>query len=104
MSQSVSQTMPLKPFNKSTAKSTPKGGSESIRWVSVMLTPGILPAQIIADSLKVEGIPAYARQEAAGSAFGLTVGLLGSGYVLVPEEFEKKARAFLAEMEAMEEE
>ena len=44
-----------------------------------------------------EGIPARAWQEGAGQATGLVVGLLGTGHVVVPEEFAEKAREILDE-------
>lgn len=70
--------------------------SAETKWQVVAKTPGLTPAQIVADSLTAEGIPARAWQEGAGVAFGLTVGLLGTGYVAVPEEFEEEAKSILA--------
>jgi hypothetical protein len=75
---------------------TMTGGSKEIKWQVVAKEPGLAPAQIIANRLIAEGIPARAWQEGAGQAFGLTVGLLGTGYVAVPEEFEEEAKAILA--------
>ena len=72
------------------------GDSKEIKWQVVAKEPGLAPAQIIANRLVSEGIPARAWQEGAGQAFGLTVGLLGTGYVAVPEEFEEEAKAILA--------
>jgi hypothetical protein len=57
----------------------------------------LAPAEIIAQRLQSEGIPARAWQEGAGQAFGLTVGLLGNGYVIVPEAYLEEAKAILAE-------
>lgn len=59
---------------------------------------GLLPAQMSANLLKHEGIPARAWQEGAGTALGLTVGILGTGNVSVPEEYEAQARAILEEI------
>ena len=74
--------------------STPGGGKET-KWEVVSKEAGLAPAQIIAGRLQAEGIPARAWQEGAGQAFGLTVGLLGSGYVEVPEAYVEEARAIL---------
>jgi hypothetical protein len=63
----------------------------------VTKTAGLAPAQIIAQRLRSEDIPARAWQEGAGRAFGLTVGLLGNGYVIVPESYLDQAKAILAE-------
>lgn len=73
------------------------GNPEPPRWVVVERTMGLLPAQIIADRLQSEGIPARAWQEGAGQALGLTVGILGAGHVMVPQEFVAQALAVLAE-------
>lgn len=75
--------------------STP-GGSKETKWQVVAKEPGLAPAQIVANRLIAEGIPARAWQEGAGQAFGLTIGLLGTGYVVVPEEFEEEAKSILA--------
>jgi hypothetical protein len=58
--------------------------------------PGITPATIVAGRLQAEGIPVRAWQEGAGQALGLTVGLLGTGYVAVPEEYVAQALEILA--------
>jgi hypothetical protein len=54
-----------------------------------------MTAEIIVGRLLAEGIPARAWQEGAGQAFGLTVGLLGTGYVLVPESYVEQAKSIL---------
>ena len=79
--------------------SPPTRHSEEINWEVVAKMAGLIPAQIVADRLISEGIPARAWQEGAGQAIGLTVGLLGTGYVVVPEENVDDARRILAETE-----
>ncbi len=80
-------------------------GSQEVRWEVVAQTPGITAAEIIAGRLQSEGIPARAWQEGAGEALGLLVGLLGTGHVVVPEEYAQRARAILeADELAMDEE
>jgi hypothetical protein len=76
-----------------------------MRWEVVEQTSGITAAEIVAGRLQSEGIPARAWQEGAGEAIGLIVGLLGTGHVVVPEEFAERARAILAaDQVAMDEE
>jgi len=83
----------------------PGGAMREVRWVTVEQTPGITVAEIIAGRLQAEGIPARAWQEGAGEALGLMVGLLGTGHVVVPEEYAEQARAILtADAAAMAEE
>jgi hypothetical protein len=74
---------------------TTGGGDQETKWQIVTKTAGITPATIIAGRLQAEGIPARAWQEGAGQAYGLTVGLLGTGYVMVPESFLEEARQIL---------
>jgi hypothetical protein len=85
----------------SSAQPTP---SEEIIWRNVAKTGGLLQAQIMAGRLQAEGIPARAWQEGAGGALGLTVGLLGTGYLDVPEEYVAQAQEILAWEFAEEEE
>jgi hypothetical protein len=95
----IDPTVPLLPFDpdsrvgetdqstpKTTTKTTTPGKKQEIKWKVVAEAPGITPAIIIANRLKEAGIPARAWQEGAGQALGLTIGLLGTGYVAVPEE------------------
>lgn len=81
---------------------TPGGGRE-VKWEVVTTTAGLAPAEIIVGRLRAEGIPARAWQEGAGQAFGLTVGLLGDGYVVVPESYLDQARAILEESDQSDE-
>ena len=80
--------LPQKPSRRS---------DEEIRWKVVAKEAGLGPATIIAGRLHTEGIPARAWQEGAGKAIGLTVGLLGTGYVEVPEEYVDEAEKILSE-------
>jgi hypothetical protein len=78
------------------AITTPEG-SEPVRWHVVAKQAGLIQATIVAGRLQAAGIPARAWQEGAGQAIGLTVGLLGTGYVAVPEEYAEQAEAILDE-------
>ncbi|MBE2198649.1 MAG: hypothetical protein IAE79_08570 [Anaerolinea sp.] len=96
MSHSTSSTVPFMNNDVTSQEATPGGDGEA-RWEIVSRTAGLMPAQIQAGRLQAEGIPARAWQEAAGQAFGLMVGLLGTGYVAVPSEFAARALSILAE-------
>jgi len=85
-------------------RATHPSGQQEIRWKTVAKTSGITPAHIIAGRLQAEGIPARAWQEAAGQAIGLTVGLLGTGHVQVPEEYYDQATELLESDIAFDEE
>ncbi|HEX6384005.1 MAG TPA: DUF2007 domain-containing protein [Anaerolineae bacterium] len=96
MSEAAFQSLPLPPRQgETTMNETTPGGSEEVRWEIVASTAGLTPATIIAGRLQSEGIPARAWQEGAGQALGLTVGLLGTGYVTVPEHYAEEARKIL---------
>lgn len=99
----INNVHPL-PETGNEGSTTPEEAQE-IHWEVVATTPGITVAEIIAGRLQSEGIPARAWQEGAGEALGLIVGLLGTGHVVVPEEFAERARAILeADEAAMDEE
>lgn len=83
--------------SETSEQATTPGGRREIKWEVVTKTSGLAPAEIIAQRLQTEGIPARAWQEGAGQAFGLTVGLLGNGYVIVPDSYLAQAKAILAE-------
>lgn len=76
-------------------KETIPGGQTEVKWKVVAETAGITNASIIGGRLQNEGIPVRVWQESAGQAFGLTVGLLGTGYVAVPAEHEARALEIL---------
>jgi hypothetical protein len=84
--------------DKSDSAETTPQAPQAVQWEVVARMPGLTPAQILVGRLQSEGIPARAYQE-AGGAIGVTVGLLGIGYVAVPEEYAKLARAILADEE-----
>lgn len=75
--------------------STTPGGKEEVQWEVVAEMPGLLPARIVADSLRSEGIPVRIWQESVGQAFGMTVGPLGTGYVAVPKALAEQALEIL---------
>lgn len=87
--------MSLDDSDDDSTQTTTPGQKSEVHWEIVARMPGITPATILAGRLQAEGIPARAWQEGAGQALGLTVGLLGTGYVAVPEEHVEKALAIL---------
>ncbi|WP_420628689.1 putative signal transducing protein [Candidatus Leptofilum sp.] len=93
MSDSNSSALPLPSHENSNSP----GGYQEVKWEVVARMPGITPATIVAGRLKAEGIPVRVWQEGAGQALGLTVGLLGTGYVAVPEQFAERALTILEE-------
>jgi hypothetical protein len=99
MSDSESQSLNL-PLD---GNETTRGGRTEIRWEVVAETAGLTPATIIAGRLQSEGIPVRAWQEGAGRALGLTVGLLGTGYVAVPDDYADEARRILDDTEPVDE-
>jgi len=78
---------------------TTPGGNEEIRWEVVANTPGLTPAVIIGGRLEAEGIPVRTWPEGAGRAMGLTVGILGTAYVAVPEAYAALAHQILDEVD-----
>ncbi len=91
MSDSNSAALPLQPNDKSGTS----GGRREVKWQVVAQASGIAPATVIAGRLKAEGLPVHVWQEGAGQAFGLAVGMLGTGHVAVPEEFVERALEIL---------
>jgi hypothetical protein len=92
MTDNNATAVPL-PSNDETDE-TP-GGYQEVKWEVVAQMPGITPATIVAGRLKAEGVPVRVWQEGAGQALGLTVGLLGTGYVAVPQEYVDQALEIL---------
>lgn len=62
--------------------------SEDFRIVYV--TNSDFDARVVAGLLETNGVPALVHQEPAGSAMGITIGLLGEVKVAVrPEDYER---------------
>ncbi len=87
------------PMDEDDSRSGEGRSSKPPKWEVVATAPGLTPAQVIAGRLKAEGIPARAWQEGAGRAAGLVVGLLGTGYVEVPEQYVEQALDILGSAE-----
>jgi hypothetical protein len=101
MSSGLSHSLHLNKPGAASSKekeSTP-GGRAEVRWKTVASAPGLTTAMIIAGRLKAEGLPVHAWQEGAGQAMGLTVGILGTAHVAVPEEYVDKALTILNDVE-----
>jgi len=67
------------------------------RLVTVYISQGMLPAQVVLGKLESAGIPALLRYEAIGQIIGLTVDGLGRVEVQVPEEYAADAEYLLEE-------
>ena len=67
----------------------------SSEWMVVYLTNNHSEAYIVAGRLQSEDIPAWVHQPPAGSAMGITVGLLGEIRVLVDASDYDRAMAIL---------
>lgn len=65
--------------------------------VVVYTTQGTLRAEMVKGRLESAGIPALLKYESAGRALGIIIDGLGEAKVLVPKEFEEKAREVLKE-------
>lgn len=58
-------------------------------WMAVYVTNNVPDAYIVVGRLESEGFKSWVQQEAAGAAFGLTVGQMGAVQVLVnPEDYD----------------
>ncbi len=65
--------------------------------VVVYTTLGREVGAIIKGRLESEGIPAMLRYESIGPVYGIAMDGLGQVEVLVPKDFEERARALLKE-------
>ncbi len=65
--------------------------------VVVYTTLGREVGAVIKGRLESEGIPAMLRYESIGPVYGIAMDGLGQVEVLVPKDFEDKARALLKE-------
>jgi hypothetical protein len=92
--------------NKRTASGdTNPGAKEPIQWMVVAEMPGLVPANIVAERLRLYGLPVRVWQESVGQAFGLAFGPMGTGFVAVPAEHAAEAAAILASpVDSVEEE
>lgn len=68
---------------------------EETKWATVTETNGLTVAEMLAERLKAAKIPAFAVQESAGKAYGLSVGQLSVAYVKVPANYLEEARLLL---------
>jgi hypothetical protein len=85
--------------NESTeaAGETTPGKDQKVRWEVVAIANGLSEAAIIRGRLETESIPARVHQEPAGTALGLTIGLLGEVKVLVPAPLVESALQILSQ-------
>ena len=69
------------------------------KWVKVYQVEGLVLGELTRNFLISRGIQAVTTQEAAGAAYGLTVGPLGSADILVPESQQAEALQVLTALE-----
>ena len=81
---------------RAAATETTPSNKEPVKWVVVAEMPGLTPATIIAERLRLYDIPVRVWQESVGQAFGLAFGPMGTGFVAVPADFAAQAQAILA--------
>jgi len=74
------------------------------RLVTVYVSQGMLPAEVVRAKLESAGIPVLLKYEAIGQIIGLTVDGLGRVDVLVPEEYAADAEYLLQEEDSDTEE
>ena len=70
-------------------------GPDNAIWYVVVRASDIANAEIPAGLLRSAGIPVYLFREAGGSVIRVSVGLLGTVDVAVPEAYYEEAKALL---------
>src|SRR5512141_2269420 len=83
----------------SRAATTTPGGDERLRWVVIAIVSWA-EAEVMRSKLESEGIPCLLQREAAGTAFGITIGPMGEVRVLVPETLADRALELLNDRDA----
>ena len=64
---------------------------------TVLVTQGLLRAQVVKAKLELAGIPVLLDYESAGPVIGITVDGLGEVHILVPTSRVDEAQAFIEE-------
>ncbi len=77
-------------------------GPDERNWFVVATASGEAEASIYVGLLKSAGIPVWVYRESAGAAIGLGVGILGTVFIMTPEEFHEDALALLEGEEPVE--
>jgi hypothetical protein len=67
------------------------------KLITVFISQGMLPAEVVRGKLESAGIPSLLKYEAIGQIIGLTVDGLGRVEVQVPEEYVADANYLLEE-------
>ncbi|NLX08425.1 MAG: DUF2007 domain-containing protein [Chloroflexi bacterium] len=70
-------------------------GPDNQVWYIVVEAPGMAAAEITAGLLRSANIPVFVFREAGGGPIALSVGLLGSVQIGVPEAYYEEALALL---------
>lgn len=67
----------------------------NVGLTTVYIAAGMLHAMVIRGALESAGIPVMLSYEAAGPAYGLTVGSIGQVRIMVPNEWVDEANDLL---------
>lgn len=73
----------------------PRQGPDDRQWYVIATARGEAESAIIVGLLETANIPVWVYRESAGSAIGLGVGILGTVYILTPEEYYDEAMSLL---------
>lgn len=71
------------------------GSNPQYEWVTIAHANNRMEAEVIGGLLRSENIPVFIRQEGAGQAIGIYVGILGLVDVMVPSQYEELAISLL---------
>ena len=70
-------------------------GKQDTIWLPAAKIQGEIAAEVLASNLRAADIPVQLLQESVGSAFGLTIGAMGTVTVMVPEAYLEQAKELL---------
>jgi hypothetical protein len=69
--------------------------TEKPEWVVIETVHGELSANVLKSLLESEDIPVLLQAKSGASVYAFSVGKLGEVKILVPSEFEEKARELI---------
>jgi hypothetical protein len=70
---------------------------EEERWVVACSASGMTNAHIISGRLESDGVPTKLKYEAAGTIYAITIDGLGEVKIMVPAEYQERARIILSQ-------
>jgi hypothetical protein len=69
-------------------------------WVQISSVQAEVQAELLRGLLEAQEIPVLLSREGAGRALGLSVGPLGEVHILVPDQFQAKARKIIRDYQS----